>query len=93
MPPLELVLLGYLAAVNLLRLTLLTAVSPAVAATVSLTLAVTVLAAKLVGCCLPILAKRLGLDPAVMASPFITTLVDAVSLLAYFGMASLLLGV
>ena len=38
-------------------------------------------------------AKRLGLDPAVMASPFITTLVDAVSLLAYFGMASLLLGV
>lgn len=82
-----------LAAVNLLRLTLLTAVSPAVAATVSLTLAVTVLAAKLVGCCLPILAKRLGLDPAVMASPFITTLVDAVSLLAYFGMASLLLGV
>ena len=59
----------------------------------ALTLAVTVLAAKLVGCCLPILAKRLGLDPAVMASPFITTLVDAVSLLAYFGMASLLLGV
>ena len=56
-------------------------------------MALTVLAAKLVGCCLPILAKRLGLDPAVMASPFITTLVDAVSLLAYFGMASLLLGV
>ena len=80
-----------LAAVNLLRLTLLTAVPAAVAVTVSLTLAVTVVAAKAVGCCLPILAKGLGLDPAVMASPFITTLVDAISLLTYFGIASLLL--
>lgn len=82
-----------LAAVNLLRLTLLSTVSPGVAVTVSLTLALTVAAAKLIGCCLPILAKRLGFDPAVMASPFITTLVDAVSLLTYFGIASLLLGV
>ena len=82
-----------LAAVNFLRLTLLSAVSLGVAATVSLTLALTVLAAKLIGCTLPILAKRLGFDPAVMASPFITTLVDAVSLLTYFGIASALLGV
>ena len=67
------------------------AVPAAVAVTVSLTLAVTVVAAKAVGCCLPILAKGLGLDPAVMASPFITTLVDAISLLTYFGIASLLL--
>ena len=48
---------------------------------------VTIIVAKLVGCLLPILAKRLGLDPAVMASPFITTIVDALSLLIYIGIA------
>ncbi len=58
---------------------------------VSLTLAVTVLCAKLVGCTLPMLAKKLGFDPAVMASPFITTIVDALSLLVYFGIATTLL--
>ena len=55
-------------------------------------LAVTVVLADLIGCSLPILARRLGFDPAVMASPFITTLVDAVSLLTYFRLASWLLG-
>ena len=58
---------------------------------VSLTLIATVVVAKIVGCALPIAAKRLGLDPAVMASPFITTIVDAVSLLIYFGIASAML--
>lgn len=82
-----------LAAVNFLRLYLLSRVGAAVAATVSLTLVMTVIIAKLIGCSLPILAKRLGFDPAVMASPFITTLVDAVSLLTYFQLASWLLGV
>ena len=62
-----------------------------VALTVGLTLAVTVLIAKVVGCTLPMLAKKLGFDPAVMASPFITTIVDALSLLVYFGMATALL--
>ena len=62
-----------------------------VALTVGLTLAVTVLIAKMVGCTLPMLAKKLGFDPAVMASPFITTIVDALSLLVYFGMATVLL--
>ncbi len=62
-----------------------------VALTVGLTLAVTVLCAKLVGCTLPMLAKKLGFDPAVMASPFITTIVDALSLLVYFGLATTLL--
>ena len=62
-----------------------------VALTVGLTLAVTVLCAKLVGCTLPMLAKKLGFDPAVMASPFITTIVDALSLLVYFGLASTML--
>ena len=59
---------------------------------VSLTLIITVIVAKLVGATLPLLAKRLGFDPAVMASPFITTIVDAISLLVYFGVASSVLG-
>ena len=54
---------------------------------VCITLFVTVLIAKIVGCVLPIFAKRLGLDPAVMASPFITTIVDAIALLVYFSIA------
>ncbi len=66
-------------------------VSLMVGVVVGLTLAVTVLCAKLVGCTLPMLAKKLGFDPAVMASPFITTIVDALSLLVYFGIATTLL--
>ena len=66
-------------------------ISVAVAAVVCLTMAVTVLAAKFVGCTLPLLAKKLGFDPAVMASPFITTIVDALSLLVYFAIASSML--
>ena len=66
-------------------------VSLMVALTVGLTLAVTVLCAKIVGCTLPLLAKKLGFDPAVMASPFITTIVDALSLLVYFGIGTALL--
>jgi len=62
-----------------------------VALVVCLTMAVTVLCAKVVGCTLPMLAKKLGFDPAVMASPFITTIVDALSLLVYFGIATALL--
>ena len=58
---------------------------------VCFTMAVTVLIAKMVGCTLPMLAKSVGFDPAVMASPFITTIVDALSLLVYFGIASALL--
>ena len=82
-----------LAAVNFLRLLVMSSVGTAVAATVSLTLAVTVILADLVGGLLPILAKRLGFDPAVMASPLITTVVDALSLLVYFRLASWLLGI
>ena len=55
------------------------------------TMAVTVLVAKIVGCTLPMVAKRVGFDPAVMASPFITTIVDALSLLVYFTIANALL--
>ena len=63
-----------------------------VALVVCLTMCVTVLVAKIIGCTLPLIAKKLGFDPAVMASPFITTIVDAVSLLVYFGIAKSLLG-
>ena len=59
----------------------------AVALVVSVSLALTVLIAKIVGCMLPLLAKKIGFDPAVMASPFITTIVDALSLLIYFAIA------
>ena len=69
-----------------------TDVTPLVALVVCLALLLTVVIAKLVGCSLPMLAKKLGFDPAVMASPFITTIVDALSLLIYFFIATRLLG-
>lgn len=62
-------------------------------AVVCLTLFFTVIIAKLVGCLLPMLAKKIGFDPAVMASPFITTIVDAISLFIYFETAIALLGI
>ena len=70
-----------------------TSVTVLVDLTVCLTLAVTVIVAKVVGCSLPLIAKRLGFDPAVMASPFITTIVDAMSLLLYFLFAKSILHV
>lgn len=68
------------------------AVTVPVAMVVCLTLVVTVFVAKIIGCTLPLLAKKIGFDPAVMASPFITTLVDAISLFVYFQIATHLLG-
>lgn len=62
-----------------------------IAGVVSLTLVLAVICAKFVGCTLPMLANKANLDPALMASPMITTIVDAVSLLVYFGIASLVL--
>ncbi len=67
------------------------AVTIPVAMAVCLTIMITVLVAKTVGCTLPVFAWKLGFDPAVMASPFITTVVDALSLLIYFTIASLIL--
>ena len=86
-----------LAAANFLKILLVdnlifhTGVSVTVAAIVCGTLCCTVLVAKLVGCTLPMFAKKIGFDPAVMASPFITTIVDALSLLIYFAFATLIL--
>lgn len=82
-----------LATLNFAKLMLINRVGFGVAAVICLTLIVTVFAAKLVGCTLPLIAKKAGLDPAVMASPFITTIVDALSLFIYFRMAGTILGI
>ena len=84
---------GTLAAANFAKLMLFDRVGLWVALTVCLTLVAAVLMAMVVGCLLPIGAKRIGFDPAVMASPFITTIVDALSLLVYFRFAAMLLGI
>jgi magnesium transporter len=87
-----------LAACNFLKLMLVdrlllgnAAISPVVALVICLTLVFTVVCAKTVGCLLPMLADKGGLDPAVMASPFISTIVDALSLLIYFQVARMIL--
>ena len=67
-------------------------VTALVALVICLTLVCTVFCAKVVGCMLPLLAEKIGLDPAVMAAPFISTIVDVVSLVIYFSFATLLLG-
>ena len=87
-----------LAAVNFVKLLLVDgmlfhneAITVPVAAVICLTMVCTILCAKLVGCTLPMLAEKLGFDPAVMSSPFITTIVDALSLLIYFRFATWIL--
>ena len=82
-----------LAAANFLKLILIDKVSYTVALVVCLTLVLTVCVAKTIGCSLPMIAKKLKFDPAVMASPFITTIVDAVSLFIYFRLAVTLLNI
>lgn len=86
-----------LAIVNFGRIMLMnffttTPTSPMVAFVVSVSLICIVVLAKLVGCTLPIIAKKLHLDPAIMAAPLITTIVDAVALIIYFMMAKAMLG-
>ena len=76
---------------GLAKIILLDNVSFTVAIVVVLTMLVTVIMAKLLGCVLPIVAKRVGLDPAVVVSPLITTAVDAISLFVYFQIAAVLL--
>ena len=82
-----------LAVANFVKLLFIDRVTMDVALVVCITLVVVVLFAKVVGCLLPIAAKRIRLDPAVMASPFITTIVDALALLTYFRIASMMLGI
>lgn len=78
---------------NFGKLLIFDKLSLTVAFVVCATLVITVLIAKIIGCTLPILAKKMGFDPAVMASPFITTIVDAISLIVYFRIASMVLGI
>ena len=80
-----------LAIANFAKLMFFDHVGVQVSLVVCLTLMCAVFMAKIVGCSLPMLAKKLGFDPAVMASPFITTIVDALSLLVYFNIASIIL--
>ena len=80
-----------LATANFAKMMILKETTLPIAAVVCLTLICTVFFAKLVGCTLPLLAKKIGFDPAVMASPFITTIVDAMSLFIYFNIATSLL--
>lgn len=81
-----------LAAANFVKLILFSGVDVMITVVVCITLVATVLLAKFVGCILPVIAKRMGFDPAVMASPFITTIVDALSVFLYFTVASVILG-
>ena len=82
-----------LAIANFIKLLLIDRVSVTIALIVCLTLIITILCAKIVGSTLPMIAKKIGFDPAVMASPFITTIVDAISLIIYFTIATKLLGI
>ena len=78
---------------NFAKLILMDRVSMTVALVICATLVATVFIAKVVGCTLPMFAKKIGWDPAVMASPFITTIVDALSLMIYFQIATRILGI
>ena len=80
-----------LALLNFLFLVFVSGQSVAVASVICLTLLSTVTAAKAVGCVLPMVASKIGFDPAVMASPFITTIIDALSLIIYVNIAMSLL--
>ena len=82
-----------LAAANFIKLLVIDKVTIQVAFVVNLTLVCTIFIAKIIGSTLPLFAKKIGFDPAVMASPFITTIVDACSLIIYFQIATTLLGI
>lgn len=82
-----------LAAVNFVKVYFFEKVDFLISITVCITLFFTVVLAKIVGCILPIIAKKLKADPAIMASPLITTIVDALALMIYFTIATWLLGI
>lgn len=82
-----------LAVCNFFKLIIIDGAQVSVSLTVCLTLIVTVFVAKVVGAVLPIVAKKLGFDPTVMASPLITTVVDVLSLMIFFNIANIVLGI
>ena len=77
-----------LALANFVKLLVVDRLDPVVALVVVLTMIMAVITANLVGCSLPMIAKKLGFDPAVMASPMLTTIIDAVTLTIYFQFAT-----
>lgn len=81
-----------LSGINFLRLLIIEKVDMKISIAVSITLIIAVMLAKMVGGTLPLVAKKLKLDPAIMAGPLITTIVDALTLTVYFTIASALLG-
>lgn len=89
----SIVVASILSSVNFLRLYLFTSAGFMVSLTVCASLFFTIVLAKVVGGILPIISKKLNLDPAIMASPLITTIVDAFALIVYFAFAKLLLGI
>ena len=89
----SIVVASILSSVNFLRLYFFTSAGFMVSLTVSASLFFTIVLAKVVGGILPIISKKLNLDPAIMASPLITTIVDAFALIVYFAFAKILLGI
>ena len=89
----SIVVASILSVVNFLRLYFFTSADFMISLTVCASLFFTVVLAKVVGGILPIISKKLNLDPAIMASPLITTIVDAFALIVYFAFAKLLLGI
>ena len=89
----SIIVASILSVVNFLRLYFLTSAGFMVSLTVCASLFFTIVLAKVVGGILPIISKKLNLDPAIMASPLITTIVDAFALIVYFAFAKLLLGI
>ena len=89
----SIIVASILSVVNFLRLYFLTSAGFMVSLTVCASLFFTIVLAKVVGGILPIISKKLNLDPAIMASPLITTIVDAFALIVYFAFAKILLGI
>ena len=89
----SIVIASILSSVNFLRLYFFTSAGFMVSLTVCASLFFTIVLAKVVGGILPIISKKLNLDPAIMASPLITTIVDAFALIVYFAFAKILLGI
>lgn len=89
----SIVVASILSSVNFLRLYFFTSAGFMVSITVCASLFFTIVLAKVVGGILPIISKKLNLDPAIMASPLITTIVDAFALIVYFAFAKILLGI
>ncbi|MGF6365672.1 magnesium transporter [Aequitasia blattaphilus] len=83
-----LIISGILSVINGLRILLMKQGDPLISLTIGLTMACTIVIAKVVGCSLPLIAKKVGLDPAIMATPLISTLVDISTVTVYFSIVS-----